>query len=55
MTNEEKFIEIFGEQPDLGACPIEVWECMKKGQLCEDCSWKPDGFWKDEYKEPVKE
>lgn len=53
MTNEEKFKEVFGHDPDIYACICEDIECDK-------CELKEYGrgcsaqWWNMEYKEPKK-
>ena len=57
MTNEEKFKEVFGLDPDLNACPLAAKYC--NDNIVSYCGPGVDpadrckyfSFWTDEYKE----
>lgn len=50
MTNKEKFIEIFGVEPDIDNCPIlcaaNDFDCPYVKTYCYSGKW-----WEEEYKE----
>ena len=50
MTNEEKFKEVFGYEPDIDICPVR---CYRGCPYEEDfnCNYK---WWQLEYKENNK-
>lgn len=51
MTNEEKFKEIFGLEPDTGTCPLDC--SIVDAPFCNlngPCTHR-EGFWEAEYKE----
>ena len=50
MTNFDKFMEVFGEEPDRDNCPVS---CSTDNPCYEDCKGNGHGFywWRQEYKE----
>lgn len=52
MTNREKYKEIFGEEPDLTACPTN--DCKKCPRRIgdDDCKdfYTTETWWDEEYK-----
>jgi 3D (Asp-Asp-Asp) domain-containing protein len=51
MTNNEKFIKVFGFHPNIDDCPMPVIECAKH-ENCWNC--EHHHFWVKEYKSPFR-
>lgn len=47
MTNVEKFVEVFGFEPDY-SCVIPEWVCMDQEAMCKTCPFYE--WWNKEYK-----
>ena len=52
MTNKDKFVKVFGFEPDVTLkCEIVTKEVCKQNGDCLKCPY--DNWWKREYQKPV--